>query len=148
MANVTLRPSEDWAFIIPKGTELPLPSKVEWPTSITNIQGMKLERGRTYQLVNGDYFITATNKNKRANWNYVYSLYAIHPVEDKLVRVPYGALHKTIIKHAEGTKDIMPGSGPLAAIVREIHAIRRDILKLGFEPRPMYPTRYQRPWVI
>jgi hypothetical protein len=145
MANVTLRPSEDMALIVPLGTELPLPSEVKW---VTDIQVVKLEQGKTYHLVNGDYFITATKKNKHTTWGLVYSLYAIHPIDDKLVRVPYGALHKTIIKHAEGTKDIMSGSGSLAAIVREIHAIRRGVIKLGFEPRPVYPTRYQRPWVI
>lgn len=145
MPKVKLRPQEDWALIIPKDVQLPLPSEVKW---VTNISGIYLKLGEDYQAVPGDYLVTATKKNKHAYWGFNYSMYAIHPREDKLVLVPYGALHKTIIKHAEGTKDIMPGAGPLAAIIREIHAIRRGIIKLGFEPRANYPTRYQRPWVI
>lgn len=145
MPKVRLRPQEDWALIIPKDAQLPLPSEVRW---VANIPGVHLKLSEVYQAVPGDHLIIATKKSKRAYWGFIYAMYAIHPVEDRLVRVPYGALHKTIIKHAEGTKDIMSGAGPLAAIVREIHAIRRGVIRLGFEPRPNYPTRYQRPWVI
>lgn len=145
MPKVVLRPQEDWALIIPRSAQLPLPSEVRWGG---NIPGIRLRVGETYQVIPGDYLVTATKKNKRQYWGFNYIMYAVHPEEDKLVRVPYGILHKTVIKHAEGTKDIMPGAGPLAAIIREVHAIRRGIIRLGFESRPSYLTRYQRPWVI
>lgn len=145
MAKVRLQPSDAWAIIVPHDIELPLPSEVRWSAQIP---GFYLKLGEVYRASPGDHLITAKKKNKHANWGLIYFLYAIHPVEDKLVRVPYGSLHKTTIKKAEGAKDIIPGFGSLAAIVRDIHAIRRGIIKLGFEPRPIYPTRYQRPWVI
>ena len=145
MAQVSRRPIEEWSLIVHGGSQLPLPSEVKWNT---DIPGTLMLLGQSYEIVTGDHLITATMKNKYQNWSYVYSLYAVHPGDDKLVRVPYGALHRTIIKHAEGTKDIMPGTGTLAAIVREIHAIRRGVLNLGFEPKPVPLTRYQRPWVI
>lgn len=145
MAKVVLRPQEDWALIIPRDIKLPLPSEVQWAA---NIPGVYLKLSEAYQASPGDHLVTATKKSKRANWGFIYSLYAIHPVEDKLVRVNYGILHKVIIKKTGEHKDLLPGAGPLAAIVREIHAIRRGVIRLGFEPSPNYPTRYQRPWVI
>ena len=145
MPKIRLSPQDDWALIVPHDMSLPLPSEVRW---VANIPGVPLKLSEIYQASPGDHLITAKKKNKNANWGFVYSLYAIHPVEDKLVRIPYGILHKTIIKKADGTKDLIPGAGALAAIVREIHAIRRGIIKLGLEPRSIYPTRYQRSWVI
>lgn len=144
MVLVSLKPNEEWAIIIHKGSKLPLPSEIKWHT---DIPGIRLVPNVVYTISPDDHLVTAIQKNKHQNWGFYHILYAVNPKEDKLIKVPCGVGHKAIIKNSKGNQDILPGSGPLAAVIRAIHAIRRGVLDLGFV-KPNYPTRYQRPWVI
>lgn len=145
MVQVSLRPNEEWVLIIHEGSQLPLPSEVKWHT---DIPGTLLEPNKKYQLAPGDYLVSTVKKNKHQNWGFLHLLYAVSVQDDKLVKIPYGMRHKAIIKHSGRNQDLIPGAGNLAAIVRGIHAVRRGVIDLGLGPKPIYPTRYQRPWVI
>ena len=126
----TLNPGQyRWAKVVLTRGTLPLPSEIKGAHCIP---GYFLREGETVVLVQGDYLITATEVNKRKNWGAAYSLYRVDLNEKwPLVNIPFGSPHKALIKETEGHKDLLPGSGPAAAIVKDIHALERSILTVA-----------------
>jgi hypothetical protein len=135
----------EWAILITSSTGLPLPGVVKIPK---DIPGTHLTMFQTYELNPGDYLITAKRKNSRQYWGFEYTLRTLPYSKNKCIKVYFGIQHKNIIKATGQHRDLLPGSGSLAAIVREIHAIRRGIIQLDLGEAPIYPTRFEREEVI
>jgi hypothetical protein len=112
-----------WAKVVRIKNTLPLPSEIRGAYSIP---GYFLKDGDYALLVQGDYLITAKEVNPRKNWGAAYSLYRVDPNESP---------HKKLIKEKGGHKDLLPGAGPAAAIVREIHALERGVLTVDESKR-------------
>jgi hypothetical protein len=132
-----------WAKVVRSKNPLPLPSEIRGPHSIP---GYFLKEGDITLLIHGDYLITATEVNPKRNWGARYNLYRVDVNEDKpFVNIPFGSPHKKLIKERGGHQDLLPGAGPAAAIVREIHALERGVLTV--DESKMTPTRKSMKWV-
>jgi hypothetical protein len=132
-----------WAKVVRIKNTLPLPSEIRGAHSIP---GYFLKEGDYTLLVQGDYLITAKEVNPKKNWGAAYSLYRVDLNETQpFVNIPFGSPHKTLIKEKGGHQDLLPGAGPAAAIVREIHALERGVLTVDESKRT--PRKKSLKWI-
>jgi hypothetical protein len=103
-------------------TDLPLPGDVR---GIRSISGTYLPE----MPISGDEGLYIISCSQGAYAMYpTYSLFRCTPIFCE--ELDWGANHKKLIKNSGLGGDLIPGAGPISAMVREIHALERGILTL------------------
>lgn len=125
-----------WAKVIRADQAIPLPEQV---SGANDVPGAYIREGDDIELFPGDWLLTGeeVSHNKKRGW--CYHLLALGRGEKSDVLNVYaykfGVDSKPLIR-AAGAKDILTGSGDVAAMIREIHARRR-----GIKPMPRIESR-------
>lgn len=116
--------TQGWIKVV-RASVLPLPSSVK---RIRDVPGEYLD-ALPKKLEPDDYVLTATEKTLGSRTVPVYTLLRFNPgIIGCFERIPFGSIHKKLIKSSPGNEDLVPGAGPISAMIREIHAIQRGIL--------------------
>lgn len=119
-----------WAKVVRAGTELPLPEHVD---GASDVPGPYVRRGDDVELFEGDWLLEGEEVSHRKQRGWTYHLRALgrHADTDELgvYSWTFGVDSKPAIR-AAGAKDLLGGSGDVAAMVREIHARRRGIKRM------------------
>lgn len=120
-----------WCKVIHATASLPLPSQVD---GANDIPGVYLRKGDDVELEPGDVLARGEAVDHRRLRGWVYDIKEYHP-DGKPRRIdPFGAAElKALIKRAaacgvmtrERAKELLGGSGDVAALVRWLH-VRRE----------------------
>jgi hypothetical protein len=117
---------KSWAKIIRSGDQIPLPKDVR---GAGNIPGPYLPSGTRVELVPAEYLLTGNQLSHGGRWIY----FATTIDEDGPINIYMGkSKTKELIKRSvscglmskEKAKELLPGSGDVAAMIRDIHVLR------------------------
>lgn len=112
-----------WAKVIPAGTDLPMPADIDGAASIPG----SYKKGY-YELFPGDFAITGEENHHRRQRGWSFYI-AYCDVDGEVAWVSVDAAdQKSAIKEARCDKVLLKGSGPQAAAIRLIHAIREGLV--------------------
>lgn len=120
--SVVIKPVDSrcrfWAKIVRAGSILPIPSDVQ---GANDIPGAYLPAGDE-ELFFGDFLITGEAMHHRHNRGWMYKM--AYVTEAGLSWVQYSSERKAAAKAAGLPKELLPGSGDIAGLVRLAHAVR------------------------
>jgi hypothetical protein len=126
-ACVVLRPENDrrryWAKIIRNGTVLPLPKEV---LGGDDLPSAYLREGDEEELFPGDVLFTGEARHLRRSHGYSYKA-AIAGANGNPIWLDHDANIKGRLKQQGLARDLLPGPGDLAGLVRAVHAIRAGL---------------------
>lgn len=119
-----------WAKVLRDGMRLPLPGSV---TGATSIPGDYIRQGDEIELFPGDWLVIGEANHPRQQRGWTYKLLAIGRSstdgEVKIVKFDFGRSVKDACR-AAGRRDLLLGSGDVAAMIRTIHARRDGVLPM------------------
>lgn len=114
-----------WAKVIRAGQPIPLPEEV---TGANDVPGPYIRKGDDVEIFEGDFLLEGEENHHTKKRGWTYDLrYLTISTEGKL-RVLGSSWTNSDVKQScrlAGRKDLLGGSGDVAAMIREIHA-RRD----------------------
>lgn len=111
-----------WAKVVRADAELPIPEQV---LGGDDIPGRYLQLGEE-ELFSGDFLFEGEAISHKHNHGWAYYVTFMSDNGDKVVIRPTSA-HKTAAKDGGLPKELLKGSGELAAAVRLAHAVRLGI---------------------
>lgn len=127
-----------WAKVIRATDALPLPACIAGASAVP---GPYIRKGDDVELFEGDWILEGEENHhrKQRGWTYTLRSLAIRKGDGELAACTFdfGVESRAAIR-AAGAKDLLGGSGDVAAMIREIHARRRGI-------KPMPRTTSFRP---
>lgn len=122
-----------WCKIVRAGDALPLPSAV---TGASDIPGPYLRKGDDVEIFPGDFVLSGEEVSHRVKRGWAYQMFRLD--SGKIAICAFGSLVKDAVRRA-GRKDLLGGSGDVAAMVRTIHARRAGIWPIKAAPAPEAP---------
>ena len=124
-----------WAKVIRAEDSIPLPEHVN---GADNVPGPYIRKGDEIELFEGDWLLEGEEVSHRRQRGWTYTLHALairaKDGELSVCTIAFGSDTKPVIR-AAGAKDLLKGSGDIAAMVREIWARRR-----GYKHMPRVVT--------
>ena len=110
-----------WAKVITPEQELPFPSDVH---GANDIPGPCLRKGEEIELFEGDFFLDGEENNHRNQRGWTYYCGDVQDGDLGLSDSRYKHPDVKAFLRERGEKELLRGSGDVAAIVRYIHAVR------------------------